>query len=96
MSSSYLVAPYWDDIDIRRDGNVFYEVHSTGDSVEFNNLLSQVSNFITNETTSGEVFTGTWMLIAQWDRVHSWPNGEDDVLRNFFESIFGIDTSTVS
>ena len=36
------------------------------------------------------------MLLAQWDHVHSWPNGEDDDLRDFFESIFGLDSSAVS
>ena len=79
VAASYLVAPFWDDIDLRRRGNIFYEVHTSNSSP---GLLSQVSNFVSNG-----LFSGTWMLVTQWDQVHSWPDGESDQsLREYYAS----------
>ena len=83
----YLVAPFWDNIDLRRRGNIFYEVHSLDSSPS---LLSQVSHFV-----SDGLFSGTWMLVAQWDQVHPWPDGESEVYRNYLAS-FGITSEAVS
>ena len=88
VSSFYLVAPFWDDVDLRRRGNIFYEVHTTETS---QSLLSQVSNFVSNGS-----FSGTWMLVARWDEVHSWPDGESDGFREFIASFFGINSTFVS
>ena len=72
----FLVAPFWDEIDIRRSGNVFYEVHDTfTDDDASEDLISQVSEYIEGET--GEAFFGEWMLVVQWDKVHPWPHGDD-------------------
>ena len=67
-SLTHIVAIFWTDVDIRVEGEISYEVHTTGSS-----LLSQVNNFIsTNESVA---FTGTWMLVAEWDRVRQFPHG---------------------
>ena len=67
-SLTHIVAVFWTDVDIRVEGEISYEVHTTGSS-----LLSQVNNFIsTNESVA---FTGTWMLVAEWDRVRQFPHG---------------------
>ena len=87
VAASYLVAPFWDDIDLRRRGNIFYEVHTSNSSP---GLLSQVSNFVSNG-----LFSGTWMLVTQWDQVHSWPDGESESDRDYWAS-FGITTEAVS
>ena len=67
VTNTYVVAPFWSDVDIRSVGEIFYEVHSTGDSTRSDDLLASVSEFITNQT--GNQFSGLWMLVAQWDEV---------------------------
>lgn len=75
IQNVFLVAPFWDDIDIRRAGNIFYEVHAAfSGNADSLNLLSQVDTYIQRST--GRTFFGSWMVIAQWDMVHPWPHGE--------------------
>lgn len=88
ISAYYLVAPFWDDVDIRRRGNIYFEVHTSEYS---SNFLTKVSTFVTPDGS----FTGTWMVLAQWDMVHSWPDGENESTRQFFADFFGIETSSV-
>ena len=66
ISSAFLLAPFWSDVDISIYGSIFYEVHSGANS----SLISQVSSFISNHT--GNDFIGTWMLVVQWDQVHEY------------------------
>ena len=54
-------------MDITIYGSIFYEVHSGSDSL----LIQQVNNFISNHTETD--FTGTWMLVVQWDEVREFP-----------------------
>ena len=71
---AYVVAPYWDDVDLRRAGNISYEVHSrSGNNPGSNQLLDEVSGFVENST--GQSFQGSWMLVAEWENVHPWPHG---------------------
>ena len=70
---AYLVAPFWGDVDIRRAGNVLYEVMTEGASPEAADLIMEVSNFVSNQTSDD--FSGTWMLVAMWDQVHPYPHG---------------------
>ena len=67
------MAPFWSDNDIRLDGEIFYEVHVAGNNSNSDQILSQVNAFISNQTEDN--FTGTWMLVAQWDEVPPWPAG---------------------
>ena len=67
VSSAYLLAPFWSDVDISIYGSIFYEVHSDSDSL----LIQQVNNFISNQTETD--FSGTWMLVVQWDEVRQYP-----------------------
>lgn len=77
VARAYLVAPYWDDVDIRLAGNISYEVHSRRDNNPGSNqLLDDVSNFV--EMSTGQSFQGTWMLVAEWEEVHPWPHGFGD------------------
>ena len=69
------MAPFWDDVDTILEGDIFYEVHSTASGYPDSlNLMSQVDSYIQGET--GGDFSGTWMLVAHWDRVHPWPHGD--------------------
>ena len=63
ISSAFLLAPFWSDIDTMLYGSILYEVHDQSNSM----LLSQVNDFISNYTES--TFDGTWMLVVQWDEV---------------------------
>ena len=63
ISSAFLLAPFWSDINPTIYGSILYEIHNQSNSV----LLSQVNDFISNYTKSA--FTGTWMLVAQWNEV---------------------------
>ena len=62
-SRDYLIAPFWDYVSTRRGGRVIYEVHESG------HFLEQVTTFLQIKRPSN--FTGTWMLVAHWDAVHS-------------------------
>ena len=68
------MAPFWSDVDIRRDGRVCYTVHEKARGSASNALLRQVSAFIVSQSgVGGETFNGIWMLVAQWEDVHMYP-----------------------
>ena len=68
----FIVAPFWDDVDIRRSGNIFYKIFTTlSDDAD---VMVMVNDYIFQET--GEAFYGEWMLVVTWDHVHPWPHGE--------------------
>ena len=93
--ASYLAAPYWSDVDIRREGEICYVVYRRGDTTPFgNNTLARVSTLVSNQTNTN--FTGSWMLLAHWDRVHPYPHGSysgpvvsnsEDEYQNFVASV---------
>ena len=85
---SYLVAPFWSNIDTRLDGRVNYEVHVTGESSLSDNFLGRVSAFIDAEQDPG--FVGNWMIVATWNGVHPFPHGasaEQDRLDPYLQSV---------
>ena len=59
-----LVAPFFTDIDIRKVGQINYEVHNETTS---QSLLSRVNSLINHHAQT--VFNGEWMLVATWDGV---------------------------
>ena len=80
---AYIVAPYWDDVDLRRAGNLSYEVHSRRENnPESNQLLEEVSGFV--EDSIRQSFQGSWMLVAEWKEVHPWPHGVDNPIWSLF------------
>ena len=75
---SNVVAPFWSDNDIRKNGTVRYvdinirsrdSLNSTRDHE--NHLISEVLAHLKKTGTTGieQVFQPTWMIIAQWDKV---------------------------
>lgn len=63
IQSLYLVAPFWDDVDIRFDtGDISYEIHESG------YYLDQVNMFIQKKRPTA--FEGTWMMVVFYDSVH--------------------------
>ena len=66
INSRYLVAPFWDDVDIRGgSGEIFYQIFQTGAEI------ANVSSFIQG-TTNYTTFEGTWMMVVFWDAVHPY------------------------
>lgn len=62
---AHLVAPYWANNDIsNRVGSISYEVHGSGISATYINL---VSTFISQQQQVR--FNGNWMLLAEWNGV---------------------------
>ena len=61
-----LVAPFFADIDIRKNGSgkIEYEIHTNNATV-----LSQVNSLIGDR---GHDFKGTWLLVATWDNVPAY------------------------
>lgn len=76
ISSQYLVAPFWSDVDIRTAGTITYEVH-TIDNEDSGAILSTVSEFIS--TYTGDGFNGSWLLVVLWDGVREFPATDDAV-----------------
>lgn len=68
----FIVAPFWDDIDLRRSGNILYKTFTTSSG----NIdgIKLANDYILKET--GEQFDGEWMLVVTWDHVHPWPHGD--------------------
>ena len=61
VSGQYVVAPFWDDININNGGIISYEIF------KFGYYLEQVSAFIRRETST--YFTGTWMMNVYYQQV---------------------------
>ena len=71
----YVVAPYWADHDIRREGSVSYEVFERGRS-QFDDLtLGTVNDYLRIINRSSSEFSGTFMILAEWSNVHPYPHG---------------------
>ena len=65
ISSRYLVAPFWDDVDTRfGSGEISYEIHTDG------YYLEAVNEFLKRNRPSN--FEGTWMMVAYWNEVHPY------------------------
>lgn len=79
VRSAHVVAPYWSDNDLRREGNVSYEVfefQKTG--MHGDEVLITVSNYIMEEFGNATNFVGVYMILAEWNTVHPFPHGASD------------------
>lgn len=76
IRNSLVVAPFWSDVDVRLEGSIQYEtfVRIPGFSRE-NVLLNYVSGYVANEWNNAENFTGSTMLVVQWNYVPPYPHG---------------------
>ena len=81
ISSRYLVAPFWDDVDIRfNTGDISYEIHESG------YFLNAVNTFIQRIRPTN--FVGTWMMVVYYDAVHPWPRYRNHQVRENFNLKF--------
>ena len=68
----YLVAPFWNDINIRGgNGKISYEIHQSG------YFLQEVNTYLNRKRPSR--FQGTWMAVVYYDAVHSYFNTDLEV-----------------
>jgi fibulin 1/2 len=87
-----LVAPFWSDVDIRKEGNVFYNVYLDTKSSYIERATHEVRRF----SRSGS-FTARWVLVVTWDRVPNYPDGsgsDSDSLsskRNTYQIVIATD-----
>ena len=70
--SSKVIAPYWDDIDLRQQGQINYTLVTTqNDSV---GSIALVNNFLASNISVS--FSADWILVAQWIDVCPFGNSE--------------------
>lgn len=73
-----VVAPFWSDNDIRKEGTVRYAAIQRSSSAEGNMLLQQIAARVNEpRSVSDDQFEPTFMVVAQWDKVHPFPHGSD-------------------
>ena len=63
-SGQYIIAGFWDDIDIRNGGSIKYEIFESG------YLLDEVNEYLQRIRPTS--FEGTWMLLANYDKVGAY------------------------
>ena len=56
-----LVAPFWDDIDLRSTGAVYYEVITPDNDLS---IINQVDTYLSNNQSIS--FSADWILVAKW------------------------------
>ena len=73
-----VVAPYWSDVDLRRDGDVYYNVYRDVDSTYIQRATADVRMF-----SKYHSFTAVWVLVATWVQVPNFPDGSP----NYFDHL---------
>ena len=73
----YVIAPYWADHDIRRRGNVFYETFERGNGQNDDLVLRRVNDYLRSTDMAPSNFSGTFMILAEWNGVHPYPHGSE-------------------
>ena len=65
-----MVAPFWNSVDLQREGKVVYKVYSAGDNDQF---LNYISRFVSAQDSRAANFSGTWMMVVDWNSVPPYP-----------------------
>ena len=65
-----MVAPFWSDVDIRRDGSVFYNVYTSTNSSYIERATHDVREF-----SQDDAFVSKWVLVVTWYQVPNYPDG---------------------
>ena len=63
-----MVAPYWDDIDLRDKGLIMYAALIQGQESHLNSnaIFDVVNAYITGTVFQGAVFNASWILAVRW------------------------------
>ena len=73
----FAVAPYWTDNDARLYGQVSWEMYSTGDRADTDNIIQTVNDFI-NVNTNETNFAGNFIFVGNWKEMHPYPAGASE------------------
>ena len=84
LSTDVLIAPFWDDSDVRQGGQVLYRLSDNG------TLLNQVE-FTINDTLGGD-FSPQLLFIATWIRIPEFNNDRSRVSWLDYQCVCMIDT----
>ena len=78
-----MLSPFWIDVDIRREGTVRYVAIEKGSSTLGDMILEEIATYFNarfiDEEAGDQLFEPTWALVAQWDEVHPYPHGSDNL-----------------
>ena len=77
----HVLSPFWTDVDIRKSGTVRYVPIERGSSARGDMIMDETAAYFKERFGDEEnehVYEPTWMLVAQWDRVHPFPHGSDE------------------
>ena len=69
ISTLVLLAPFWDDIDLRSTGAVYYEVITPDNGLS---IINQVDAYLSNIQSIS--FSADWILVAKWFNVCPFGN----------------------
>ena len=93
MRDQLLFAPFWVDVDIRREGNIWYGFHKT------NNVTDIADDLVHQLSPAHSDFKTQAAFIATWENVPNFPDGspsfhdEKSSLRNMFQAAIITDFS---
>jgi fibulin 1/2 len=65
-----VVAPFWSDVDIRRNGSVFYNVYTNMNS----SYMQRATNDV-RELSQDDSYVSEWVLVVTWYQVPNYPHG---------------------
>ena len=68
-----IIAPFWNRADIQREGSVLYKVYTGGINNKSDELLDRVSQFVSRKDERAANFSGSWMLVVDWNSVPPYP-----------------------
>ena len=79
VGQTHVVAPFWSDADIRKEGTVRYLAITDNSDAAAVEIFNEVAARVRDELNppNGR-FNPTWMLVAQWDKVHPYPHGSSN------------------
>ncbi len=78
----HVVSPFWTDVDIRKEGTIRYVTIERGTSTRGDMIMDEIATYFNDRFIDKEVeplFEPTWVLVAQWDKVHPFPHGDDNL-----------------
>jgi hypothetical protein len=86
VSSPPIIAPFWDDIDIRKGGTIYYHQDSNSTITEL------VQKAVASEYPEAASFQPSLVFVATWDRVEPYISGPDARgLMNTFQVVVASD-----
>ena len=77
LSSPPIIAPFWDDIDIRRGGTIYYRQDSNSTTTEL------VQQAVASEYPEAASFQPSLVFVATWDRVEPWRSSDRGRVNTF-------------